>query len=448
MFRKFYFSFLLTTALILAGGITVFAQTAPVSGQVTLKKADGTTEPVVGALIEAFRTDQKGKPLSDKTDKKGRFAFVGLTLGAPYAFSVSGPNIRPEIRPGIQAGMNDIVINVSEGDGTRWTEGQVREALASPSKNNQTDNTAAQTDGAEKKAETSAEQKKAEEEYKKKLAEVEAKNKKIEQSSAIIKRTLEEGNSAYEAKNYDLAITKFEEGVAADPNYVGSAPILLNNKALALTLRATNTYNQSVKSDAAAKTAALQSAKKDYQEAVDASDRALEILKKSPSADAAVQKGYDEAKFNAIRNRKEAYRLMIKTGADRTKGKEAQAAFQEYIAAEPDAKKKSDAQLALAETLQDTQEFDQAIIEFEKVLVTEPNSVDALAGAGFSLVNTAYNADGSINKEKMQQGANYLQKFVSVAPDTHKYKSDAVALLDSLKKEQNVAPQKNTKKKP
>ncbi len=108
-------------------------------------------------------------------------------------------------------------------------------------------------------------------------------------------------------------------------------------------------------------------------------------------------------------------------------------------------KKKSDAQLALAEALQDSNDFDQAIVEFEKILTTDAKNVDALAGAGFSLVNVGYI---KTDKEKLQQGANYLQKFAELAPDTHKYKADAKALLDSLKKEQNVAPQKTTKKKP
>ena len=40
-----------------------------------------------------------------------------------------------------------------------------------------------------------------------------------------------------------------------------------------------------------------------------------------------------------------------------------------------------------------------------------------------------------------QQGANYLQKYLSVAPEGHKYKKDVADILDALKKE-NVTPQK------
>ncbi|MEQ1642179.1 MAG: hypothetical protein ABL959_01890, partial [Pyrinomonadaceae bacterium] len=56
----------------------------------------------------------------------------------------------------------------------------------------------------------------------------------------------------------------------------------------------------------------------------------------------------------------------------------------------------------------------------------------------------------SDDKTKLQEGANYLQKFVSVAPDTHKLK---VSAADSIKylKEQNITPVKAgpaPKKKP
>ena len=441
MFRKNHFTFLLAIALFFVSGSIVFAQTAPVSGRVEMKKADNTTELVSGAMVEVFRTDQKGKFPAAKTGRKGDFAFAGLPLGATFAFSVSGPKLTPRIVPNIRAGAENLVIVVTEGDGKRLTEDEVRQSFAAPPATGKTGEAKTEKSAGE----MTAEQKKAQEEYLKKVAEVESKNKKIGESTVVIKRTLEEGSKAFDAKNYDLAIAKFDEGITADPDFAGSAPILLNNKALALTIRATNNYNQAIKADAATKASAMVSVKKDFAEAAAASDKSIEILKTATAPDAAIQKNYDDAKFNALINRKEAYRLMVKTGADRNKAKEALVAFQEYIAAEPDAKKKSDSQLALAEALQDSNDFDQAVIEFEKILVTDAKNVDALAGAGFSLVNVGYiNND----KEKLQQGANYLQKFAEVAPDAHKYKDDAKALLDSLKKEQNVAPQKTTKKKP
>lgn len=438
MFRKNYFTSLLAMALFLLSNFAAFAQTAPAGGQVVIKKADGTIQPVDGAVVEVYRTDIKGKLPSGKTDKKGFFSFAGLPIGGVFALSISASNISPKIVPDVKAGSDKLVITVAEGDGKKWTEAEVRQALV----------TAPAATGESAPPQLSAEDKKKQEEYNKSVTEVTTKNEKIKNSTAIIEKALEEGRKAYDNKNYDLAVTKFDEGINADPDFVGTAPVLLNNKASALINRATSNYNQSVKAEPAAKAAAMASVKKDFENVVASTDKALTILKTATGADAAVQKNYDANRKLALLNRKEGYRLMIKTGADRTKGKEALVAFQEYLATETDAAKKSAGQLELAGALLDAQEFDQAIIEFEKVLSEDPNNVEALAGAGFSLVNVGYM---SSDKSKFQQGANYLQKFADIAPDSHRYKTDAKGLLETLKKEQNVAPQKigksNTKKK-
>ena len=436
MFRKNYFTSLLAIALFLTGSSAVFAQTAPISGRVELKKADGTTQPVVGAMIEVFRTDIKAKFPAAKTDKKGNFNFAGLPIGSMLTLSVSAQGIKPDFLPNVKAGSENITITVSEGDGKRLAEEEVRTAATGVA-------TTAATAGVAKPAELTAEQKKQQAEYEKQVADVTSKNKKIEQSTTIIKTSLEEGSKAFEAKNYDLAIAKFDEGYNADPDFAGTAPVLLNNKSSVLINRATINYNLAVKNpDAEAKKAAMDSVKADYANAIIASDKSITLLTGATAPDATVQKNYDATKFQALANRKEAYRLMTKTGADRSKGKETLTAFSEYIALETDAKKKSDAQLALAEALQDSQEFDLAIVEFEKVLVQTPDNIEALAGAGFSLVNVGYiNSD----KSKFQQGANYLQKFSDLAPDSHKYKTDAKGLIETLKKEQSVAPQKIAK---
>lgn len=459
MFSKNYFNFLLMTALFIVGGIVVSAQTAPVSGQVMMKKADGTTEPVAGAMVEVYRTDQKGKFPSDKTDKKGNFAFAGLPLGAKFAFSVSGTKITPGVYPNIQAGMDKLVFTVSEGNGKRFTEEEVRQSLAAPVANTSTNQSSAAAPTA---AEMTAEQKKQKEAYDKQVAEVEAKNKKSENANAIINKVIAEGNKAYTDKNYDLAISKFDEGINADPEFAGSAPILQNNKALALKNRAVDNYNKAIKGDPSAKTAALESVKTDFNNAAAATDRSLEILKGATAPDAERQKSYDSAKLNALTVRKEIYGLMIQTGADKNKSKEAVTAYDEYIAAEPDAAKKLAARVGLAEAYQQDNNFDQAIIEYEKVLAEDSENVDALIGAGLTLVNLGYinqesdkASDKAKSKEQFQQASSYLQKFLDLGKSPQnqdkaavkKYSDDATAILGTLKKEQNVTPQKVTKKK-
>lgn len=463
MLSKKYFAFTAAALLVFFGSIAVFAQTAPVRGRVELKKADGTTEPVAGAKIDVYRTDAKGKAPSAKTSKKGEFAFAGLPLGQTFVLVASGEKIAAGMRPNVRAGFEDVVITVSEGDGKVLTEEEVRAALSGKTPAN---NTAATTPATATPAATPApaenqqqsaasnmspeelkkaqeEAKKAQAEYEKKKAEVEAGNKKITESNAVIKASLEEGNKAFDAKNYDLALSKYDEGISASPDFIGSAPVLLNNKATVLVIRATNNYNTAVKAGGEAKTAAMPGIKKDYEDAAASASKALEILKTAPAGDPN-QKNYDGQKATALLQRKEAYRLMVKTGADRTKGKETATAFEEYLAVETDPAKKAATQLAYAEALQDTNEFDQAATEFEKVLAADPNNVDALVGAGLSLVNVGY---VSGDKTKFQQAANYLQKFDDLAPATHRYKADAKGIIETLKNEQKVTPQKVTTKK-
>ncbi len=447
MFRKNYFTFLLTTALFLTSGLAVLAQTAPVRGKVELVKADGTREPVSGAVVEPFRTDAKGKSPSAKTNKKGEFSFAGLQLGQTFALSISGSNIKPALQPGIKAGMENIVITVSEGDGKRWSEDEVRQALAAPASTNATASTntsssanPAGTETGNQKVELTAEQKKAQAEYEAKVKEVTAKNENIQKNTAIVQAALKEGNEAFNSKNYDVAITKYSEGINAEPDYVGSAPILLNNKGAALKIRAIDVYNQAVKSsDQAAKSASLARVKQDLQDSVASYSRSWTILKGTQPAEIPNQANYEAAKLQALTGLTDAYRLLAQTKSDTTKGAEAEAAFTDYFAVETDAAKKAKAQVVLGDILRDSGESEKALVAYQAVLQGTPNNPDALVGAGLMLVNIGYLSN---DKAKFQEASNFLQKFLSNAPPTHPFADDAKALLDTLKKEQNVTPQK------
>ncbi len=434
MLRKNYLTLLLAVALFLTGGLAAFAQTAPVRGKVELKKADGTLVPVADAVVDVYRTDIAGKPSPSKTNKKGEFSFAGLPLGGTFIISISAPNIRAEVFPGIRAGNESANVTVVEGDGKRLTEDEARKAIAAAPTSPESD---------KKPALTAAEQKKAQAEYEKQVAEVNAKNAKTQNNDAVIKKALEEGNKAFGDKNYDAAIAKYDEGITAEPDYAGSAPVLLNNKTAALITRARTNYNQTVKGDPAAKAAGMTSVKKDLDDAVTASNRSLTVLKSATAADAAIQKSYDANKFQALGNRKEAFWLMAKTGADRTKGKETLTAFEEYLAVETDAKKKTDAQIALGDSLRESGDAENAIIAYRKVLETLPDNPDVLAGLGLSLFSAGA---GTVpeNKTQMQEGLNYMQRFAETAPETHPLKASVKDAVDYLKTKQ-MAPQKVNK---
>src|SRR4051812_267820 len=99
MFLKSFSLAAVSAAFVLCLQLSAAAQYAPVSGKVQLLKADGTREPVAGAVIDIYRTDIKTSAPTTKTNKKGEFSIVGMLFGADYVFSVSAPNMSPLIYP-------------------------------------------------------------------------------------------------------------------------------------------------------------------------------------------------------------------------------------------------------------------------------------------------------------------------------------------------------------
>lgn len=433
MFRKNYFTFLLAIALFSTGTIAAFAQTAPARGKVELKKADGTLVPVADVVIDAYRTDIKGKLPSAKTNKNGEFTFAGLLAGGRYALAVSGPNIKADVFPNVKAGDEKVSITVVEGDGKRLTEEEARQIVSAPAP------TANQSGGGE----LTAAQKKEQEELLKKNEVILAGNKKIENINAVIKQSVTEGGKAFNEKNYDLAIAKYDEGINADPNFEGSAPVLLNNKSTALINRAITKFNAAVKGDPSGKAAALESVKKDLSESLAASDKSLQILKAATSTDVNAQKGYAVEKNRAYQNTIDGYSRMLAMNLDSSKGKEAMAALEEFSAIETDAAKKNKWQLVLADALRLAGDSPNAVIAYRKVLEGSPENPDALAGLGLSLFSVGASVVPE-NTAQMQEGLNYMQRFADIAPETHPLKASVKDAVDYLKTKQ-LAPQKTTK---
>jgi tetratricopeptide (TPR) repeat protein len=446
MFRKNYFTFLLAIALFLVGGVAVFAQTAAVSGKVVLKKGD-TTVPAEGALVEVFRIDSKTKGPTDKTGKKGDFAFAGLMLGYKYVLSVSGPGMSPNIQP-VSPGDDKIVITVNEGDGKRFTQEEVRAALAgakTTTNGDTTGTTNTTSTETEKPAELTEEEKKAKAEYEKKVAEVISKNQNSQQKNAIFQASLKEGGEAFAAKNYDLAIAKFDEGYKADTEFVGSAPAFLNNKGKSLALRAVEKFNKNNKlADPTAKMEAMNSVAKDFADAIDAFNTSWTILKTTTAASVPDPKNYEINKTEALNGVKNVVGYMIATErVDNSKTPVIKTLLTEYIAIETDAAKKSKAQTDLADIFRIAGDSDNAIIEYRKALEMSPDNPDALAGLGLSLFNS-----GEINNNvaQKQEGLGYMERFAEVAPDTHKLKASVADAVTYLKS-QKIAPTKVTPKK-
>jgi tetratricopeptide (TPR) repeat protein len=431
MFSRYLSPVLASLALIVLIATFASAQTGALRGKVTMKKADGTVTPVPDAVIDVYRMDIFSKtPFTTKTNKQGEFVYAGLQYVGDYAIVASAPGAQAYWQPGIKAGRDvEYPVELLPGDGKRLTGEELKTAVASSR------GAAPAATGAKE----SADEKAKREELLKKNAEIMESNKKAEASNAIIDRTFKAGNEALKAKNYDLAIAQYDEGLTADPEHPG-APALLTNKTMALNARAVDKYNAGIKAtDDATKTANTEAAKKDWQAASESGAKAVALLKAaSTPADATEAANAKTGLYFALMARADATRLYV-TKVDQSKVDLGVTAYQEYIAAETDPAKKSKAEHDLAQMLFDANVFDRALAEYQKILATNPDDLNALLRAGQSLFNI-----GAINtdKTKYQEAANYLAKYVDKAPDTDPFKADAKAILDALKDQENVKPEK------
>jgi tetratricopeptide (TPR) repeat protein len=425
MRRILSLSILTLTILAVSSGVAL-AQTGQLRGSVKLVGKDGNATPVAGAQVDVYRTDITGE-YHTKSDKKGEWVFAGLPFVGVYTVAVSAPGGQPNAKSGVKAGREvpvDVVL--APGDGRKLS----RDEAIAVSAGGGTTNGGGGSESDKAKAAEMA----------KKNAEIAAENEKIGNVNQVVSDAFKNGNTALMAKKYDEAIALYDTGLNADPEHPG-APSLLTNKSAALRSRAVDKYNTAIQSkDDAAKTSGLESAKADFKAAAEAANRAVELLNKQPAAgpDPEAQKQAAANKYFALNARAEAMRLFV-TKVDATQADAAATAFQEYMAAETDPAKKSKAQYDLAQMLLDSGSADKAIVEFQKILAEKPDDPDANLGIGLAMFSTG-------DKAKYQDAANYLQKFVDKAPDTHKFKNDAKAVLAELKSTENVTPEKTTTK--
>jgi tetratricopeptide (TPR) repeat protein len=424
MRRKYFFISFMAAAMLLMANLAVSAQTGQLFGEVVMQQADGTTVPVAGATIDVYRTDISAK-YQTKTGKNGKFAFAGVPFTGTYIIAASAPNARPEILGDVKAGRDvSYKLTLGSGDGKRLTEAEAKAAAGSGN------SATASTKG------ESEEDRKKREELMRKNAEITEGNKKIEESNKIITRTAKAGNEFLQAKKYDEAIAQYNEGIASDPAHPGQ-PVLLTNKSIALVNRGVLHYNDSIKAtDEAAKNSNREAAIKDWREAAEAATKAVEFVKNATApTEAAAMENFKKTKYLAFQARADAYRLLVPR--DPSQAEVGFTAYQEYIAVETDPVKKLKGQVEAAEILRIAGSWEKALAEFKKILETNPDNVEALRGAGLSLF-------ASGNETNYQEAANFLQRFVDKAPDTHPDKASTKESLDYLKSAKDIKPQKTT----
>ncbi len=447
MIGRYFFGSLMVAILVAFASLTAVAQVGELRGHVWMQQADGQKVPLADAQIDVFRTDMKAE-YKTKTNSKGEFVFAGLPFIGTYAVAASHPTAKPNWVNGVKAGRDiPCEITVTPGDGKRLTFDEIKAAGAGAPNSPAGGGGGGKSGGGE-----SAEAKAKREEMEKKNAEITASNEKIKSANEIIARTfktgneaLTAGNAASKANNTDEAVAKFtaaiaqyDEGLAAD----AEQPAILTNKAVALKARGVERFNATVRSktlDDAGKTSGLQAAKDDFKAAADAASKAVALIKAQPvPTDPAELQRYNANKYAAMLTNAEANRLHVSKGGDPSAADGGIAAYKDYIAVETDPAKKAKAQLDMAQMLLDSGAADKALTEFKAILETTPDSPEANLGAGLAVY-----AGG--DKAKYQEAANYLQKFVEVAPDSNPMKNDAKAILTELKNTENVTPEKTSK---
>ncbi|HEX8888196.1 MAG TPA: carboxypeptidase-like regulatory domain-containing protein [Pyrinomonadaceae bacterium] len=391
--RRKYICVCLIAVTLLLLSLEANAQVGQLYGKVSSKLASGETIPIEGATIDAFRTDIASM-YHTTTDKTGEFIFAGLPYVGTYILAVSAPNSQPEIISNVKAGRDiEYKITLEPGDGRRLT---LEEAKKIAKEKDQAAGTETEGQGIP------------------------------ERQNEIINRAFRAGNEALAQKNFDEAIKQYDEGINADPTHPGVAD-LLTNKSAALRARAIASYNTSIfVNGKAANASGMEAIKKDFRDAADAAARAVELIKAQPiPTEEGALRNYNNNKYFALAARAEAMRLLVKV-VDPKLADTAFSAFQEYIDVETDPAKKTKAQLDAARMLLDANLTDSAIEEFRRILITEPENIDAMLGIGQAIYKSG-------NRDRFSEAANYLQRFIEDAPDTHPAKQTAKEILQKLK---------------
>lgn len=431
MSTKFFFRTALAALLLAVSVATASAQNQTVSGKVTIRQADGTEAPVTGAVVDIYQTDTGRKFLGIKTNNKGEYTHAGIPVGGNFIVAASAPGASPTFYSNLRLSSSPVQNFVLEpGDGKRLTLDDIK-AAGSKGGGPSAAGTPAAASGGATAAPVSKEDKAKAAEAAKERARIEEENKKISGSNEVVARTFKAGNEALNAGRYDEAIASYDEGLAAREEVA-----LYANRSEALRRRGVERYNAAIQNkDATQKSAGLEVAYKDWRDAAESSAKALAVAStQTAAADPAAQANQAQNKMAALSTRAEAMRLVA-SKVDRTQVDAAMTAYQEYLAATTDPVKKSKLQTDAAKMLFDAGAYDRAVAEYRKILEAEPDNPDANLYLGFSLFNTG-------DKAKFQEAANFIGRFVEKAPETNAMKGEAKSILEFLKTQENIKPER------
>jgi tetratricopeptide (TPR) repeat protein len=423
---RFKFIFAFAFALLLSvSATTAHAQTAQVTGKVTLRQADGTEVPVQDALVTFHRTDISGK-YEVKTNKKGEYVRLGMPYGT-FLIVVSAPNARPTFSADVNVGRkpdNNFVL--SPGDGRVLTLAEAKAAAAPQTATAGGEVAAGGGGAAAAKPVDNAEARRLAAEEAKKIAEIEAKNARATELNTKLPEILKAGNAAFSSKNYAEAITAYDQGIAADPEQ----GVFHLNKALALRERGVSTFNTATK---AKDQAGRNSAKADIKASVESLEKAVAAYRgagKTPQTGAAAVGGGSKSTemLSATRERAESYRIAMLVGLSEL-AEPASVAVQEYIDTETDQAQKAKFEITLANALRDSGQTDKAVAIYRRRIAANQNDMDATFGLGMAL---------QFDEAKLVQNApeviNLMKQVLAkgTAADHKQAATDSIASMESI----------------
>lgn len=410
-------------ALMLLAATFAHAQTAQIEGTVKLKAEDGTEKPVVGAMIDIYRTDIKGQ-WDVKTDKAGRYLRLGLPVTGTYLVAVSGPGIQPTWFTNVRLNEKPIVdFNVTPGDGSRLTKEQIQTIIAERKAGGGSGGQPTVSSADRAKAEA------AKKEYEAKVKESQELQLNFDQLRARYNKGIELKN----ASNYQAALSEFEAAAVADPTKHAAFAELVH-KANAQLAEANyqlgvEAFNQGKRDEA----------KPHFEKAVSAIQKAITVASNpspSDSSGAAAQGGAELIAYYNILS-KNALLLVEHYGAANLIESTGQA-FDKVQALDAPNKGKWAAQKA--DLYRFAGRTEDAAAAYKAILATDPNNVDALYGLGLTLI-------ASTEKAVIQEGTNALADFVSKAPATDKRMPAVKEALEAVKNAYKIEAEKPSRRR-
>ena len=313
--------------------------------------------------------------------------FEGLPNEAVLVFAASGTGLSPVVVPDIRFDDTNL-LTAGEGDGAVPSEEAVRLSAMQYAK---------------KKGKLTAAQRAGLEEYERKIAEREKLEKKAIANNSLRGKYLKEGNAAFKSKNYEEALAKYEAGYQLDPDFLGGAPVFLNNKAQALKSRSVLNYNNAVKSkDRSAITNARNNLIKDFTQALVATTKVYGMTVNPKSTEGTNAKRLKEDSDLAKEITKDIFRIMGKININ------------------------------LASSITTVEEAKGAVSMYKTSLDILPDNPDVLAGLAMALYSSG---DFNGNLDEKKQSLELWNKFKTIAPKDHKQQETANGMIEFLKEE-------------